>query len=134
MWKKRWYLDSQIIAKRNEHGLKLINWYEVLNYDIWIRTSKVLHLAFINLGPYLKEYNYNFESLNTLKTFYILWKYFYSLAPIFVVFTKCIDPWVLEFIVSNTTGNNKWGNCISLDFYFRGISGPRNQWKLEPQD
>ena len=26
--------------------------------------------------------------------------YFYSLAPIFVVSTKYIDPWVLEFMVS----------------------------------
>ena len=26
----------------------------------------------------------------------ILWKYFYSLAPIFGVSTKCIDPWVLN--------------------------------------
>jgi len=29
-----------------------------------------------------------------------------SLAPIFVVSTKCIDPWVVEFVVSNITGNN----------------------------
>ena len=36
----------------------------------------------------------------------------------FVVSTKCIIPWVLEFVVSNTTGNNQWDNCISLDFNF----------------
>ena len=36
----------------------------------------------------------------------------------FVVSTKCIDPRVLEFVVSNTTGNNQWENCISLDFIF----------------
>jgi hypothetical protein len=65
---------------------------------------------------------------------YILWKCFYSLAPIFVVSTKCIDPWVLEFMVSNTTGNNQWENCISFDFNFRGLSGPRNPQKLEPHD
>ena len=29
---------------------------------------------------------------------YILSKYFYSLTPIFMVSTKCIDPWILEFI------------------------------------
>ena len=34
--------------------------------------------------------------------------------------TKCIDPWDLEFVALNTTGNNQWENCISLDFYFRG--------------
>ena len=37
-------------------------------------------------------------------------------------------------MVSNITGNNQWENCISLDFYFHGFSGPRNQQKLEPHD
>jgi hypothetical protein len=50
----------------------------------------------------------------------LLWKYFYLLASVFVVSTKRIDPWVLEFMVSNTTGNNQWENCISLDFYSLG--------------
>jgi hypothetical protein len=39
-----------------------------------------------------------------------------SLATISVVSTKCIDPRVLEFVVSNATGNNQWENCISLHF------------------
>jgi hypothetical protein len=39
-----------------------------------------------------------------------------------VVSTKSIDPWVLEFIVSKTTGNNQWENCISLDIYFRCLN------------
>jgi hypothetical protein len=30
-------------------------------------------------------------------------------------------------MVSNITGNNHWENCISLDFYFHGLRGPRNQ-------
>jgi len=30
------------------------------------------------------------------------------LTPIFVVSTKFIDPWVLEFVISNTTGNGRW--------------------------
>ena len=30
----------------------------------------------------------------------------------------------LEFEVSNTTGNNLWGNCILLVFNFRGLSEP----------
>jgi len=54
------------------------------------------------------------------------------MAPIVVVSTKCIDPWVFEFVVSNTTGNNQWENCISLDFNFRGLSEPRNSPTLEP--
>jgi hypothetical protein len=33
-----------------------------------------------------------------------------------MVSTECSDLWVLEFVVSNTTGNNQWENCISLDF------------------
>jgi hypothetical protein len=53
------------------------------------------------------------------------------LAQIFVVFTKCIDPWVLGFVVSNTTGNNQWENCILLNFYLCGSSGQRDQRKLE---
>jgi hypothetical protein len=28
------------------------------------------------------------------------------------------DLWVLEFMISNITGNNQRGNCISLDFNF----------------
>jgi hypothetical protein len=51
------------------------------------------------------------------------------LAPIFVVSTKGIDPWVLEIVIANITGNNQWEKCISLDFYFRGLSGPRKQRK-----
>jgi hypothetical protein len=51
-----------------------------------------------------------------------------------MVSTKCIDPWVLEFMISNITGNNQWENCISLDFYIRGLNGPRNQRKLEPHE
>jgi len=56
------------------------------------------------------------------------------LAAIFVVSTKCIDPWVLEFVVSNTTGNNQCENCISLVFKFRGLSEPRNPRRLEHHD
>ena len=37
-------------------------------------------------------------------------------------------------MVSNITCNNKWENCISLDFDFRGFSGPRNQQKLDPHN
>jgi hypothetical protein len=51
-----------------------------------------------------------------------------------MVSTKCIDPWVLEFVVSNTTGNNQWENCISLDFEFCGLKEPRNPRKLEPHN
>jgi hypothetical protein len=52
----------------------------------------------------------------------LLWKYLYSLAPIFVVSAKYIDPWVFEFVLSNSTDNNQWENCISLHFLFRGLS------------
>jgi hypothetical protein len=55
-------------------------------------------------------------------------------GPNFVISTKCVDPWDFEFVVSNITDNNQWENCTSFDFYFRGLSGQRNQWKLEPQD
>ena len=48
-----------------------------------------------------------------------------------MVSTKCSDSWVLEIVVSNTTGSGQWGNCISLDFNFRGLSEPRNSRKLE---
>jgi len=66
--------------------------------------------------------------------FLILWKYFYSQAPIFVASTKCIDPLVLEWVISNTTGYNQWEDYISLDFNFHGLSEPRNPQKLEPHD
>jgi hypothetical protein len=56
------------------------------------------------------------------------------LTPISVVSTKCIDPWILEFVVSNTTGNSQWENCISFDFNFRSLDEPQNPRKLEPHD
>jgi hypothetical protein len=37
-----------------------------------------------------------------------------------VVSAKYIDPWNLEFVVSNIIANNQLENCISLDFHFRG--------------
>ena len=51
-----------------------------------------------------------------------------------MVSTECSDLWVLEFVVSNTTGNNEWENCISLDFDIRGLSEPRNPRKIEPHN
>jgi cellulose synthase/poly-beta-1,6-N-acetylglucosamine synthase-like glycosyltransferase len=45
----------------------------------------------------------------------------------FVVSTKYLDPWVLEFMVSKIIGNNQWKNCILLDSYFHGLSELRNQ-------
>jgi cellulose synthase/poly-beta-1,6-N-acetylglucosamine synthase-like glycosyltransferase len=88
----------------------------------------------------------NNQSFSATVSVDILGKYFYSLAHIvvvstkcidpwvlefvvsikcidpwvleLVVSTKCIDPWVLEFVVSNITGNNQWEYCISLDLIF----------------
>lgn len=54
-------------------------------------------------------------------------KVFLSLAAISVISTKCIDPWVLDIVVSNTTGNNQWGNYISLDYIFCGLSEQRKK-------
>lgn len=61
-------------------------------------------------------------------------KYFYSLAQIFVVSTKGRDPWVLEFMVSHVTDSNQWESWILLDFFFRGLSEPRNQQRLHNVD
>jgi len=47
------------------------------------------------------------------------------LTPIFVLSTKCIDPWVLE------NRGFKHYRQQSMYFYIRGLSGPRNQRKLE---
>ena len=61
----------------------------------------------------------------------LLLKYFHSLAPNFMVSIKCIDPWILEFVVLNITGNKQWDNYMSFDFNIRGLSEPRI---LEPHD
>ena len=67
--------------------------------------------------------------------FHILWKYFYSMAPKFVFSTKCSDPYVLEFVLSNITSNNQWENCILLDYKLQeGLSEPLNPRKLDPHD
>ena len=51
--------------------------------------------------------------------------YFYLLLPIlWFLRNALIQEMLLEFVVSNTTGNNQWDNCISLDFNFRGLSEP----------
>jgi hypothetical protein len=33
-------------------------------------------------------------------------------GTIFVISTKCIYPWILEFVVSNITCNKQWENCF----------------------
>jgi hypothetical protein len=43
-----------------------------------------------------------------------------------MVSSKYMYPWVLEFVVSNTTDINKWENCISLELNVCGLSEPRN--------
>ena len=53
---------------------------------------------------------------------HLMWNYFYSLTPIVAVAITCIDPWVIEFMVSHTTGSNQWENGISNDFNVRGLS------------
>jgi hypothetical protein len=59
----------------------------------------------------------NFHSIHTNGVqFCIMWKYFCSLAILFVISTKCSAPWVLEFVVSSTIGDSQWDNCISLIF------------------
>jgi hypothetical protein len=37
---------------------------------------------------------------------------------------KLISSGVLEFMVSNTTGNSQWENSILQDFNFRGLIEP----------
>ena len=65
----------------------------------------------------------------------LLSKYLYSLVPAFVVLLNAVIHWYLNiFGVSNTTSNNQWENCISLDFNFCGLSEPRKPSKLEPHD
>ena len=47
------------------------------------------------------------RAINTryIESFWLLWKYFIRWHHFVVVSTKCIDPWVLELVVSNNTGN-----------------------------
>jgi len=52
------------------------------------------------------------------------------MAPISVISTKCIDTWVLEFMLLNITGNNQWENSISLDFNLRGLSETTKSMKI----
>ena len=43
-----------------------------------------------------------------------------------MVSTKHIYPWVLGFVVSNTTDNSQWENYNLLDVNFRSLNKPRN--------
>ena len=97
-------------------------------------------------GPYNKqnEIQYIFFSQSTRWTlisaniYDASWPPFYCCESIFIRWhafsSKCIDPWALEFVVSNTTGNNQWENYISLDFNFCDLSEPQNPRKLETYD
>jgi len=87
-------------------------------------------VCYLNTGSFvklMKNVANQCELDDSYHDFRISMKYrgnsFYSLVPIFVVSTKCIDLCDLEFVVLNTAGNNQWEHCISLDFCFRGLSG-----------
>ena len=69
------------------------------------------------MGDKYNEGNFDFKTawsylviINNISqivsTYQLLQKYFYSLASIFVISIEYSDPWVLEFVVSNITGNN----------------------------
>ena len=69
------------------------------------------------MGDKYNEGNFDFKTawsylviINNISqivsTYQLLRNYFYSLASILVISIKYSDPWVLEFVVSNITGNN----------------------------
>jgi len=51
-----------------------------------------------------------------------------------MVSTKCILPWILEFVVLNTRTSNEWTRSMSLDLNVRGFSYQRNQPRLVPRE
>ena len=83
---------------------------------------------------YIVYFSFNYHICTYASNLHHTWPYSQSDHGIKYCESRCIDPWVLEFVVSNVTGNNQWENCISLDFYFPGLNSTRNQRKLEPHD
>jgi hypothetical protein len=64
-------------------------------------------------------------NLNTVKILYFVGTNFRG-------FYK--KQWSMGSWIHDITDNNEWESCISLDFYFHGLSEPQNQRKLEPHD
>jgi hypothetical protein len=150
----RWILNSCDCYKSNNYKLSLPS---ILHRMKLIFTKNCKHVSNIaknckhvsNITKNCKQVSniheifmnrYSFDRISWESTQIKLYigfggmKYFYLLASNFVVSTKCSDPWVLEFVVSNTTDISQWENCISLDFNFHGLSEPWNPQKLECHD
>jgi hypothetical protein len=84
-----------------------------------LSTQETINTIYIQSGVHnVCKLRYQNVQTDQYYQYLILWKYFYSLAPIFVVSTKCIDPWVLEFMVLNITGNNPWEWTIFFSRYW----------------
>jgi len=104
----------------------------------WIVDHQCLNFLFIFIYIYV-EYLNNMLWRSTMVSMFCrdnTWHICYTVKVLLFVGTnfRCfykmhwpLGSWIRGF-------NNQWENCISLDFYFRGLSGPRNQRKLESND
>ena len=59
-----------------------------------------------------------------LHNLWLLWKYFYSLAPMFMA------SGVLEFVVSNSKGNSQWENIYFVEFVFSWLKWTTKSAKI----
>jgi hypothetical protein len=84
-----------------------LGWSSTRSMFLWWKIQDDCHhRIYFNIASYGKMNEKKIWNYNKIKSKVymnvLLWKYFYLLASVFVVSTKRIDPWVLEFMVSNT--------------------------------
>ena len=103
IWKSQIFTHSQV---------KL--YFRPSNPQLMSATIQIQYSYFLNgtLNVWWDRYRYlkNINCLDfSLSFLRLLRKYFYSLAPIFVVSTKCIDQWFLNswFQTQQATSNGK---------------------------
>ena len=92
-------------------------------------TVKVLLFVVINVHWFLQN--------AFIPVFLNSWFLQNAFIPVFLnswFLQNAFIPVFLNSWFQTTTDNNWWKNCISSDFYFCGLSEPRNPRKLEPHD
>jgi hypothetical protein len=97
--------------------------------------ERVIHLCFYKYmyNHSVNQFIYLLFFIMTIHLFCILWKHYYSMSPIFVIYTKMhwsMGSWIRGFkhYMQQTKCVFRW------IFSFRGLSEQRNSRKLESHD
>jgi hypothetical protein len=84
------------------HKKSILNYYD-FSIGFWNYSVSVIFFVFTFYSPSRSDYCQS---------------NFIQFAPIFVVSTKCIDPWVLECVFSNIIGDHQMRKLYFVGFLF----------------